>query len=260
MHDLRILTAVPGEVSKRWATVAALTFSLLASGCGGSGDSGYPSFDEAVKGDQVDRDSFLTALRGSFRNGSTAVVSFDVRGGAGLRGAGSVRYTADGMESSLRIDDWQVEDATIEIRTVGGTTYMRVPESRGLWVNLSKAGPGMPGVDLAEDADPRRAIDDLRDTVEEIRFGGDETIGGVRARRFQVVTRAKGADHPTVTQYWFDGRSRVVRRHSELQQASSATFTWTRWGKPVEIVRPRPGSVITLERLEHLRRKKSEPR
>ena len=246
--------------------VALLAVALLASACGGS-DSELPRFDDPVKGDRVAPESFLAALRSSFRSGSTAVVSFDVRGGVGLHGGGAVRYTADDMDASLRIDDWQIEGAYIDIRTVGGTTYMRVPESRGLWVNLSEGGTGLRGADLAKDADPRQAIDDLRDTIDEVRFSGVETVGGVRTRRFQVVTQpagtpkaaSEGSDRPTVTIYWFDAHGRVVRRQSELAQTGSATFTWTKWGRPVKIVRPKADTVITLKRLEQLRKQQLGP-
>ena len=251
---------------RRAAMAIVLTVGLLASACGGT-DADLPTFDDPVKGDRVDLESFLSALRSSFRSGSTAEVSFEVRGGAGLRGGGAVRYRSDDMDASLRIDDWQVEGASIEIRTVGGTTYMRVPESRGLWVNLSEGGPDAPGADLAEEADPRRAIGDLRDSTDEVRFGGSETLGGVRTRRFQVVTRptdnqgsgSEGAGHPAVTQYWFDRNGRVVRRQIELAQAGSATFTWTNWGKPVKIARPKSETVIALKRLEQLRERQAGP-
>jgi len=238
--------------------------ALLASACGSS-ESTLPTFDEPVKGDRVDPDSFLSALRRSFRAGSTAVVSFDVRGGAGLRGGGAVRYTADDMDADVRIDDWKVDGASIDVRTVAGTTYMRVPESRGLWVNLSDGGAGMPGADLAEDADPRRAIRDLRDSIDEVRFHGVESVGGVRARRFQVVTNAAATPEAasgarvTVTQYWFNGDGRVVRRQTELADAGSATFSWTKWGEPVKIVRPRSDTVVTLKRLEQLRNRQVTP-
>lgn len=250
--------------SLRRATVSVvLVVGLLASACGGS-SSELPTFDEPVKGDRVEVKSFLAALRSSFRTGSTAVVSFEVRGGTGLRGGGEVRYTADGMDASLRIDDWQVEGASIDLRMVGGTTYMKVPESRGLWVNLSRGGSA-PGADLAAEADPRQAIKELRGAIDEVRFGGVETVDGVRSRRFQVVTRqaAKqqaGSDdpeRPTVTHYWFDQRGRVVRRQTELAEAGSATFTWTKWDQPVRIGRPSSDTVITLERLEQLRQRQA---
>ena len=250
---------------RRVAAAVALVVGLAAaSGCGGS-DSALPTFDQPVKGDRVDPDSFLNALRDSFRAGSTAEVSLDVRGGIGLQGGGDVRYTADGMDASLRIDDWQAEGASIDIRTVRGATYMRVPESRGLWVSLD--GTGTPGADLAQEADPRQVIDDLRDTIDEVRFGGAERINGVVSRRFQVVTRptsekgagSDGAGQPTVAQYWFDGDGRVVRRQTELAQGGSATFTWSDWGKPVRIVRPKADTVITVERLEQLRTEQGGP-
>lgn len=229
-----------------------LTVGLLASACG---DASVPTFDDPVKGDRVDPESFLKALSASFRSGSTARVSFEVRGGTGMSGTGSVRYTADAMDASLKIDDWQVDGGFIDIRTVGGTTYMRVPESRGLWVNVSERGTSVPGADLAEDADPRRALDDLRANLTEVRFSGAETVAGVRTQRFQVVSDAgSGSGAPTVTHYWFDGHDRVVRRQSELQQSGSATFSWSKWGRPVSIARPRKETVVTLEQLERLRK------
>jgi hypothetical protein len=143
---------------------------------------------------------------------------------------------------------------------------MRIPESRGLWVNLSRGGTA-PGTDLAAEADPRQAIKDLRGTIDEVRFGGVETIDGVRSRRFQVVTRPAAAqqagtdspERPTVTHYWFDQRGRVVRRQTELAEAGSATFAWTRWDQPVSIGRPKADTVITLERLEQLRQRQAGP-
>jgi len=265
-HREEAVSSMIASSLMRAPMAVVLAVVLLVSACG-NGDSKLPTFEEPVKGDRVDPESFLSALRGSFRTGSTAVVTFDVSGGAGLRGGGVVRYTADDMDASLRIDDWQVQGASIDIRTVAGVTYMRVPESRGLWVNLSEGGNGIPGADLAEEADPRRAIDDLRATIDEVRFSGAETVQGVRTRRFQVVTQpaakpAAGSDspeRPTVTHYWFDGSGRVVRRQSDLAQTGSATFAWTKWGEPVTIVRPKAGTVITLKRLEQLRNRQTAP-
>ena len=246
---------------RRRTSVVVLTLALLLSGCGG--DARLPTFDRPVKGDRVDPESFLQALQHSFDSGSTATVSFEVRGGAGLSGGGSVRYTDDGMDANLEVDDWQVDGASIEIRMVNGATYMRVPESRGLWVDLSEGGGSVPGADLAKDADPRRALADLRANISEVRFSGTETIRGVRARRFQVVAEPAGASGvPAVTQYWFDSRDRVLRRQNDLDQAGSATFNWRAWGKPVTIERPKRSSVVTLRQLEDVekaQRPGSEP-
>jgi hypothetical protein len=237
---------------RRGVLALVLALGLLTSACG---DASLPTFDDPVKGDRVDPASFLEALSTSFRSGSTARVSFEVRGGTGLSGTGSVRYTAEAMDASLKIDDWKVDGAFIDIRTVGGTTYMRVPESRGLWVNVSEHGTPVPGADLAQDADPRRGLDDLRENLTEVRFSGTEALAGVRTKRFQVVSDpASGSGAPAVTQYWFDGRGRVLRRQSDLQQSGSVTFIWSKWGQPVSIKRPRKGTVVTLEQLEKLRK------
>ncbi|HUP99920.1 MAG TPA: hypothetical protein VM093_05610 [Aeromicrobium sp.] len=254
-------------MTRRCVAAVLLGLGVLVSACGGSGEAGLPTFDHAVKGDRVEPQSFLDALRASFRTGSTANVSFDVSAGAALRGAGAVRYAAHRMDADLRVDDWKVEGASVDIRMVDGTTYMRVPESHGLWVNLTDAGPGMPGADLAGDADPRQTIDDLKASISEVRFSGTERIGGVSTRRFEVVTKPKNrsaagtsgaSGHPVVTDYWFDRRDRVVRRQSELD-GGRATFTWTRWGAEVRIVRPKRDEVITLRRLEQLRRQAVAP-
>ena len=99
--------------------VVVVACGLVATACGGVSEPELPSVAKAVKGEEVDRDSFLSALRTSFRAGSTAVVSFDVRGGAGLRGSGAVRYTAKTMDSDLSIEDWRLKGASIEIRQSG---------------------------------------------------------------------------------------------------------------------------------------------
>jgi hypothetical protein len=238
----------------------ALVLVVGLFGCGGPGDQALPTFNDAVKGEQVDPESFLGALRGSFRTGSTAMVSFDVKGGAALRGTGAVRYARDQMDADLRLDDWKVNGASIDIRVVDGRTYMRVPESRGLWVNLSEGGAGLPGADLAGEADPRKTIGELRATLSEVRFSGTETLHGVRTRRFQVVNEPKASSgHPVVTEYWFDHHGRVVRRESELGNEGRATFVWTKWGNTARIVRPKTSEVITLKRLEQLRQKRAAP-
>lgn len=249
---------------RRWGIAATiLGLVLLASACGGSGEPESPRFDQAVKGDRVDAASFLDALRASFRTGSTARISFDMRGGAALRGAGAVRYARERMDADLQVDDWKVDGASIDIRLVDGTTYMRVPESRGLWVNLSEGGKGVPAADLADDADPRQTIDELKASISQVRFSGTETMDGVRTRRFQVVTKPKsgsgsggGSAHPVVTDYWFDARDRVVRRESVLD-GGRAMFAWTDWGTARRIEAPKRGEVITLRRLEELRQEQA---
>jgi hypothetical protein len=229
-----------------------LACGLMASGC--TGDAKLPTFDEPVKGDRVDPSSFLAALRGSFRVGSTAAVRFEVRGDTVVSGGGSVRYGAEDIDAHLKLGDWKVDGGAIDIVTVGGTTYMRVPESRGLWVNVSEGGAGLPGADLAQDADPRRELKELESGLTEVRFSGTETVNGVRARRFQVIAESADGAVPAVTQYWFDRRDRVVRRQSELSDGGGATFTWAQWGKPVTIVRPKASRVVTLAELERARK------
>ncbi|MFL6089098.1 MAG: hypothetical protein ACJ71Z_03050 [Aeromicrobium sp.] len=244
---------------------AAVLACLTLSACGGSGES-LPTFKDAAKGEKVAPESFLSALRSSFRSGSTAVVSFDVRGGAALRGGGAVRYADRTMDSDLRIEDWQVSGGSIDVRTIGGRTYMRVPESRGLWVNLSAGHAGTPGADLADEADPRKAIKELRATIQEVRFSGTERLSGVPARRYQVVTKPKAkpsagatpaSSRPVVTEYWFNRDGRVVRRQSEVNDTGSVIFRWSDWGKPVKIARPAPHTVVTLKHLELLRKKQA---
>ena len=235
----------------RWGVLALLlVLGLLSSACS---DATSPTFDDPAKGDRVDPESFLDALRGSFEDGTTAAVRFEVRGDAGVSGSGSVRYFADDIDARLRLDDWKVDGAAIDILTVRGTTYMRVPESRGLWVNVSEGGAGLPGGDLARNADPRQALDDLETGLTEVRFSGTETVGGVRARRFQVIAESADGAVPAVTPYRFDGQDHLVRRQSELSDGARATFSWSQWGQPVRIARPKADRVVTFAQLERLR-------
>ncbi|KAA1426986.1 hypothetical protein [Nocardioides antri] len=233
--------------------------------CSDDEPSGPPALSEADRGEEVDVDAFLEALEQSFEDGSTATVTFDVRGRTTLKGRGVVRYAADGMDVDLRISDWQVEGAWVGLRAVGGATYMKIPESRGLWVDISAGEAELAG-SVMEDADPRNQLDELREGIVEVRFSGDDTVAGAPARRYQVVTEPgtgageEGSSVPTVTEYWFDEDDRVVRRTNDLGGTGRATFTWSDWGGQVAIAPPPGDTVITLAQLERLRRQQTSRR
>jgi hypothetical protein len=171
-----------------------------------------------------------------------------------------VEYEADGMNVDLRITDWQVEGRSIYLRTLDGATYMKVPESRGLWVDFGEAGNDLTDAVMA-DADPRTHLSDDREAISEVRFSGEETIDGVEARRYQVVSDAEataGSDPapPAVTQYWFGPDGRVIRRSSDLDQGS-VSFSWVDWDADATIAAPPDDEVITLQQLERLRRQQA---
>lgn len=212
---------------------------------------------EAEKGAQVAVDEFVDALEHSFVDGATAAVAFDIRGRARLRGSGVVRYDEDGMDVDLRLADWQVRGGSVSLRTVDGATYLKVPESRGLWVDVTAQESLLPGEVMAE-ADPRSQFDTLRGVITEVRFIGADTVAGEPARRYQVVTEpgeteGAGGSAPTTTEYWLDEDQRVVRRQTDLGATGTATFTWTAWGDPVTIAPPPSDRVVTLRELERLR-------
>lgn len=235
--------------------VCLLTLGLVA--CGGEDATGPPRPEDAQKGERVDVDAFLAVLDQSFDDAS-AKVEFEVGGQAALQGRGVVRYTADGMEVDIRIRDWQVAGGQVSLRTVDGATYMKVPESRGLWVDISGGDAGAADALMAE-ADPRSQIDDLRDDITEVRFTGEDTVAGAPARRYQVVTESEapaveGSAGPTITEYWFDEDGSVVRRFVDLGAEGTADFTWSGWGEPADISPPPDDETISLEELERLRR------
>lgn len=243
----------------RWRCVIGMVILVASLGaCGDAADELPPPAD-AEKGQVVDTGQFLKALEKSFTAGSTASVAFVVRGPVTLRGRGVVKYAKKHMDVDLTLDDWKVEGGTINLRTVRNTTYMKAPESRGVWVDVSSGKGNVPGAGVADEADPRRQIRNLRKTIDEVRFTGDDAVGDTRTRRYQVVTRPKDASSSgrDVTDYWFDTSSRVVRRSSELSGGAEATFAWTDWGKPVRIVAPKKGSIITFDELEKLQKQQN---
>lgn len=229
--------------------VAAATLVLAASGLAACSEdepaAEPPAITEAEKGEEVDADAFLGALSASFEDGAAARVAFVVQGPTRVRGRGVVRYAAEGMEVDVRISDWQTEGGWISLRTVGGSSYMKVPESRGLWVDIGAADAG-PADSLLADADPRQQLEVYRDQLDEVRFSAEETVAGVRARRYQL---AVGAD---VTEYWFDEAGRVVRRANEVE-GGRASFSWLDWEAEIAIEKPPTDRVITLQELERLR-------
>lgn len=232
---------------------------LLALGLTACADddpaSGLPGPEDAQEGEQVDVDLFLEALEHSFADGATAAVAFDVEGATRVRGRGAVRYDEDGLEVDVRISDWQVEGGRVLLRTVDGSAYMLVPESRGLWVDIGDAEAGLADSVLV-DADPRGQIELYRESISEVRFGGEETVRGETSRRYQVTTEPDPAGGTGVTEFWFDGEGRVIRRADEVD-GGRASFSWLDWESPVEFSRPPERRVITLEELERLRREQS---
>lgn len=250
---------------RRAALVPAL--ALVVSGLAACGDDeqeppGPPGPQEAGMGEEVDVDAFLDELEQSFDDGATARVTFAVTGAsagqASLRGRGVVAYGDDGMHVDLRLSDWQVRGGTVDLRTIGEATYMRVPESRGLWVALGADDLGLTDSVLA-DADPRAQIDDARDEITEVRYSGEDTLAGATVRRYQVVSEADASAAPAtagpvVTDYWFDSDGRVVRRSVDLGASGSASFTWADWDQPVHIAAPPVDETITVRELERLRR------
>lgn len=235
---------------------AALASGLV--GCSDDDDPGRPALHEAERGERVAEADFLGVLEDSFADGATATVTIDIRGRARLRGSGVVRYDEGGMDVDLRLADWQVRGGSVGLRRVDGATYLKIPESRGLWVDVTAEESLLPREVMAE-ADPRSQFDTLRADIIEVRFSGDDTVSGEPARRYQVVTEsgeAEGAapSGPTTTEYWLDEKGRVVRRLTDLGGAGAASFTWTGWDEPVTIAPPPPDRVVTVRELERLRR------
>lgn len=216
-----------------------------------------PSLEAAEKGEQVDVDEFLDALDASFDDGASARVAFLVEGTARVRGSGVVAYDDDGMDVDVRIRDWQDTGGWIELRTVGGDAYMRVPESRGLWVDISDDDDI--AATLVGDGDPRRQVELYRDRISEVRFSGEEAVDGVAARRFQMTAESNdpAATGPDVTEFWFDDEGRVVRRSTEVT-GGRASFSWLDWETAVVIDAPPVDRVITLRQLERLRRQQAD--
>ncbi len=218
---------------------------------------GLPALEDAETGERVDVDDFVDAIEASFVDGASAQVAFDVQGPTRLRGRGVVEYDADGMNVDVRITDWQVEGGWINLRTVGSAAYMSVPESRGLWVDIGADDAGLAD-SVMQEADPRSQIDLLREAITEVRYNGDDVVGGVPARRYQVQTESaadvtEAAGGPDVTEFWFDESGRLLRRANDLD-AGGAQFTWVDWDVAVDIVPPPAARVITLKELERLRR------
>jgi len=254
----RALVVAPVAVVAVVAAVAGL------SGC--SEDSpATPALsapEDAAKGERVDVDAFVDAIEASFDDGASARVAFDVRGPTCLRGRGVVAYAEDGMDVDVRLTDWRVEGGWINLRTIDGSAYMRVPESRGLWVDIGAEDPGL-AASVLEEADPRARLDLLREEISEVRYNGDDVVGDRPVRRYQVLVESGGdatgaGGGPDVTEYWFDESGQVVRRADDLD-AGGAEFTWLDWDAAVEIAQPPADRVIPLAELERLRRQSGRP-
>lgn len=246
------------------ALLAAAVVPALAA-CGADDPApGLSAPEDAAKGERVDIDAFVDAIAASFDQEASAKVRFEVKGPTPLTGRGVVEYDADGMDVDIQLRDWQVEGGTVKVRTVGQHAYMQVPESQGLWVDLGSEDAGLADTVLQE-ADPRGQTERLRETITEVRFSGEDTVDDVPARRYQVLTEPSGdesagsdaAGAPDVTEYWFDESGRIIQRSNSLE-GGSALFTWVDWEAGVDIAEPSAGRVITIERLDQLRREQGK--
>lgn len=226
-----------------------LAASVVLAGCSSS-PPGPAAPVDAERGALVDTSLFLKDLAASFATGSTAQVTFEVRGPLTARGKGVVAYEKNRMDADLALEDWKIKGATVKVRTYDNTTYLQTAESRGVWVDVSSGKGEVPGSMLAEEADPRNQIAALRKEIDEVRFSGNERLGRTATRRYQVVSTAKAKRE--ITDYWFDAKRRVVRRETDLDGTGEALFTWSAWDKPARIVAPPRRSVITFEKLQQL--------
>lgn len=248
------------------ATLAAAIVAV--SGLASCGDDdpepGLSAPEDAGKGERVDVDAFVDLIEASFDQDASARVAFEVQGPTPLNGSGVVEYVDSGMNVDVKITDWQVKGGWIKLRTLGDTAYMSVPESRGLWVDIGAEDADLAG-SVMQDADPRGQTDLLRDAITEVRFSGEDLVGDVPTRRYQVVAEPKASapgatgatDSVDVTEFWFDKSGRIVRRSNDLD-TGAAQFTWVDWDAEVDVVAPPVNQVITLEKLEQLRRQQDK--
>lgn len=253
---------VSRPVARLAAVLAVFVVVPALVGCGADDPApGLSSPEDAAKGERVDVDAFVDAIASSFDRDASARVTFDVQGPTPLSGSGVVEYVDSGMNVDIEITDWQVEGGWIKLRTVGESTYMSVPESGGLWVDIGADDAGL-AASVMQEADPRGQVDLLREAITEVRFSGEDTVGEVRARRYQVIAEpaANATDAGVgvdVTEFWFDQSGRIVRRSNDLD-AGGVQFTWVDWDAAVEVVPPPASQLITLEKLEQLRREQDE--
>ncbi|KRA38878.1 hypothetical protein ASD81_09895 [Nocardioides sp. Root614] len=255
------------------ATLAAVIVAVSGlAGCGKDDPGpGLSKPGDAAKGERVDVDAFVDLIEASFDQDASARVAFEVQGPTPLNGSGVVEYVDSGMNVDVKITDWQVKGGWIRLRTVGDTAYMSVPESRGLWVDIGAEDADLAGA-VMQEADPRGQTDLLRDAITEVRFSGEDLVGDVPTRRYQVVaepavsatdasaTDASATDASSgvdVTEFWFDESGRIVRRSNDIG-TGGAQFTWVDWDAAVAIEPPPARQLITLEKLEQLRRQQGK--
>ncbi|WP_182376237.1 hypothetical protein [Nocardioides sp. WS12] len=244
------------------ALAAAIVAVSGLAGCGKDDpEPGLSAPEDAGKGERVDIDAFVDLIEASFDQDASARVAFEVDGPSPLNGSGVVEYVDSGMNVDVKIADWQVKGGWIKLRTVGDTAYMSVPESGGLWVDIGAEDTDLAGT-VMQDADPRGQTDLLREAITEVRFSGEDTVGDVPTRRYQVVAEPKvsateGSDGVDVTEFWFDEAGRIVRRSNDLD-TGGAQFTWLDWDAAVEIEPPPARQLITLDKLEQLRRQQGK--
>lgn len=213
-------------------------------------------------GERVPARTFRRMIERGMEASTTARLTLNVTaGGQRVRARGAVDYTQKPPSSVMRMS---VQGHRIELRTIGGLLYMRLPTTRGKFVALDPQAPGNSlGPGIGAQVDPEQQLDALQRGVRRVVYVGEQAVeGGSRHRYRLVVDTARmagvagfGADAaalPKTLTYdlLLDDQHRTRKIAMDFGKKLPGSFEMRvdDYGAKVAIRKPPPGQVVQKPR------------
>lgn len=218
----------------------------------------------AGAGETVDPATFVDEVLGGLADATTAHLVMTVKGGpAEMTMEGDVDYSATPPEMAMTMTNAMLGKGEMEMRMVDGVMYMQMPMlESGKWMKLPLTGKGSPlSGDLLGQMNPGRALEDMKDAVDEVTYVGDEDVDGEALQHYTMKVRSEAfrklqdqfggmgaADLPSVITYdvWLDDDGLMRQSELSMGDLGSVTMSMSAWGEPVQIEAPPKAELVEM--------------
>lgn len=261
------------SVRRRLAAATCAPVLLVSfAACGTDDGKGGTAKDEPTalqSGDSMSAADFASMTSSSVDKATSAHMTMDMTMGqmGSAHAEGDVSYD-DGTPSLQMTMTVPGAPGDIEMVLVDSSMYMKMPQLSGgkyFAIDLSDTDSLPPELaDMADQLDPRKAVEQLADAVDEVTYEGSDDVDGQALEHYLVTVdttkidaldkiERQGVDMPDTVTYdvWLDGEGRMSRMETDftiMGKKMSVDLAMDDWGKDVSIqappaskVRPMPG-------------------